>query len=65
VVAVEARSVYDFGEDLTPPVAAAVPQAVNRRRNAVCVETKEVQAGVPDCCALPFFSPLNGDEGRC
>jgi hydrogenase maturation protease len=28
VVAVEARSVYDFGEDLTPPVAAAVPRAV-------------------------------------
>lgn len=28
VVAVEARSVYDFGEALTPPVAAAVPRAV-------------------------------------
>ncbi len=28
VVAVEARSVYDFGEVLTPPVAAAVPRAV-------------------------------------
>jgi len=28
VIAVEARSVYDFGEDLTPPVAAAVPRMV-------------------------------------
>jgi hydrogenase maturation protease len=28
VVAVEARSVHDFSEELTPPVAAAVPRAV-------------------------------------
>jgi len=28
VVAVEAQSVYDFAEELTPPVAAAVPRAV-------------------------------------
>lgn len=28
VVAVEAQSVYDFAEELTPPIAAAVPRAV-------------------------------------
>jgi len=28
VVAVEAQNVYDFGEELSPPVAAAVPEAV-------------------------------------
>jgi hydrogenase maturation protease len=28
VVAVEARNVYDFSEELSPPVAAAVPEAV-------------------------------------
>jgi hydrogenase maturation protease len=28
VVAVEAQNVYDFSEELSPPVAAAVPEAV-------------------------------------
>ena len=28
IVAVEARNVYDFSEELSPPVAAAVPEAV-------------------------------------
>jgi hydrogenase maturation protease len=28
VVAIEAKNVYDFGEELSPPVAAAVPEAV-------------------------------------
>jgi hypothetical protein len=28
VVAIESPYVYDFSEELTPPVAAAVPQAV-------------------------------------
>ena len=28
VVAIEAQNVYDFSEELTPPVAAAVPKAV-------------------------------------
>jgi hydrogenase maturation protease len=29
VVAVEARDVFDFSEELTPAVSAAIPQAVN------------------------------------
>ncbi len=29
IVAIEAKSVYDFSEELTPSVAAAVPQAVH------------------------------------
>lgn len=29
IVAIEAQNVYDFGEELSLPVAAAVPQAVN------------------------------------
>jgi hydrogenase maturation protease len=28
VVAIEAQNVYDFSEELSPPVAAAVPEAV-------------------------------------
>jgi hydrogenase maturation protease len=28
IVAVEAQNVYDFSEELSPPVAAAVPEAV-------------------------------------
>ena len=30
VVAIEANSVYDFSEELTPPLAAAVPRAVQQ-----------------------------------
>ncbi len=30
VVAIEAQNVYDFGEELSPPVAAAVPVAVEK-----------------------------------
>jgi Ni,Fe-hydrogenase maturation factor len=30
IVAIEARNVYDFSEELSPPVAAAVPVAVER-----------------------------------
>ena len=30
VVAIEAQNVYDFSEELTPPVAAAVPVAVEK-----------------------------------
>jgi hydrogenase maturation protease len=29
IVAIEAESVYDFSQELSPPVAEAVPQAVN------------------------------------
>jgi Ni,Fe-hydrogenase maturation factor len=28
IVAIEAKNVYDFSESLSPPVEAAVPQAV-------------------------------------
>ena len=30
IVAIEAKNVYDFGEELSPPVAAAVPLAVTK-----------------------------------
>ena len=30
IVAIEAENVYDFGEELSPPVAAAVPLAVEK-----------------------------------
>ena len=30
IVAIEAKNVYDFGEELSPQVAAAVPQAVTK-----------------------------------
>ena len=35
VVAVEAQNVYDFSEELSPPVAAAVPEAVQADRKSV------------------------------
>jgi hydrogenase maturation protease len=42
IVAIEAKSVYDFSQELTPPVAGAVPQAVQMVLELVDSETKNL-----------------------
>ncbi len=52
VVAIESPYVYDFSEDLTPPVAAAVPQAVE-------LVMELLSSSSPEVCRF-----ASGEEGR-
>ncbi|OGN72948.1 MAG: hypothetical protein A2X25_10345 [Chloroflexi bacterium GWB2_49_20] len=58
IVAVEAANVYDFSEELTPPVASAVPVAVNLVMNLISKMYKGEKYGIHrNAPSLPVLQP--------